>query len=83
MSYPPEPSRAAQEEPNNDLRLCEHCALLGVSSVVRSDMEFTDIIHCTVCHLSFHFITEGNRIIVTQVEPYHGRAVDFPAKLGE
>jgi hypothetical protein len=44
--------------------------MLGVSSVVCSDTESTDILHCTLCMLSFHFITEGNKVIVTRVEPY-------------
>jgi len=44
--------------------------MLGVSSVVLSDTESTDILHCTLCELSFHFITEGSRVIVTRVEPY-------------
>jgi transcription elongation factor Elf1 len=64
---PPGPS--ASDEVSH-LRLCQHCDLLGVSSVVRSDTESTDVIHCSLCNLSFHFVTEGNRLIVTQVRRY-------------
>ena len=52
------------------LELCEHCDLLGVSSVIRSDSESTDVIHCSICNLSFHFITEGDELIVTEVQNY-------------
>jgi transcription elongation factor Elf1 len=52
------------------LELCEHCSLLGVSSVIRSDTESTDVIYCSICNLSFHFVTEGDKLIVTQVQNY-------------
>jgi transcription elongation factor Elf1 len=72
MPSPQEPVQAYPDGSPNNLRLCEHCDVLGVSSVVRSDTEFTDIIHCSICHLSFHFVTEGKKIIVTQITAYSG-----------
>jgi len=62
-------SQPARDKPTR-LELCEHCSLLGVSAVIRSDMESTDVIHCSICNLSFHFVTEGDKLIVTQVRPY-------------
>jgi len=50
------------------LELCEHCDLLGVSSVVHFDAESTDVIHCSICNLSFHFVTEGNKLVVAEVQ---------------
>jgi transcription elongation factor Elf1 len=57
---------------NPEPHLCVHCEWLGASAVVFSDRESTDILHCTVCGLSFQFVTEGRRIIVTQITPYTG-----------
>ena len=42
--------------------------MLGVSSVISSDLETNDIVYCAICSLQFHFVTEGNRVIVTKVE---------------
>ena len=50
--------------------LCPHCERLGASSVVKPDRESSNILHCTICNLSFHFVTEGSRLVVTQVNPY-------------
>ena len=58
-----------QEERRNTLRLCEHCDLLGVSAVVSADRESNDVISCAICKVKFHFLTEGDRILVTKVEP--------------
>jgi transcription elongation factor Elf1 len=67
---PPWPDEPAHKGPTDSYQLCAHCDMLGVSSVVLSDTESTDILHCTLCELSFHFTTEGGRVIVTRVEPY-------------
>lgn len=63
------PSQPSGDQPAR-LELCEHCNLLGVSSVIRSDTESTDVIYCSICNLSFHFVTEGDKLIVTQVQNY-------------
>jgi transcription elongation factor Elf1 len=63
------PSQPPGDKPIH-VELCEHCDLLGVSSVIRSDAESTDVIHCSICNLSFHFVTEGDKLIVTQVRSY-------------
>jgi hypothetical protein len=60
--------RAGQEERRNALRLCEHCDLLGVSAVISADRKSNEKIDCAICKVSFHFLTEGNRIVVTRVE---------------
>jgi hypothetical protein len=49
--------------------LCEHCNLLGVSAVISADRELNEVIDCAICKVKFHFRTEGNRILVTKVEP--------------
>jgi len=54
------------------LALCVHCEMLGVSAVTRPDSEAPDILHCTLCKLSFHFVTEAARLRVTQITPYTG-----------
>jgi transcription elongation factor Elf1 len=69
---PPRPNEPGYKGPTDNYQLCGHCDMLGVSSVVRSDTESTDILHCALCKLSFHFTTEGNRVIITRVEPYAG-----------
>lgn len=51
------------------MRLCEHCTLLGVSAVISVDRELNEAICCAICNLKFHFLTEGNRILVTKIEP--------------
>lgn len=61
-----------QEERRNALRLCEHCDLLGVSAVVSADRESHEVIYCAICKVKFHFLTEGNRIFVTKVDPLEG-----------
>jgi hypothetical protein len=58
-----------QEERRNALRLCEHCDLLGASAVISADRESNEVIYCAICKVKFHFLTEGNRIFVTEVEP--------------
>jgi hypothetical protein len=58
-----------QGERRNVLRLCEHCDLLGVSAVISADRESNEVIYCAICQVRFHFLTEGNRVLVTQVEP--------------
>ena len=63
-----EPESAGLGGRLNSLRFCEHCDMLGVSSVISSDLETNDIVYCAICSLQFHFVTEGNRIIVTKVE---------------
>ena len=50
------------------LHLCEHCDLLGASAVVSADRESNEVIYCSICNVRFHFVTEGNRILVTRVE---------------
>jgi transcription elongation factor Elf1 len=62
-------SQPSGDEPA-PFQLCEHCDLLGVSSVIRSDTESTDVIYCSICHLRFHFVTEADKLIVTQVQKY-------------
>jgi len=61
----------SNEEPagHDVLRLCEHCTLLGVSAVISVDRELNEAICCAICNLKFHFLTEGNRILVTKIEP--------------
>lgn len=61
-----------QEERRNALRLCEHCDLLGVSAVVSAGRESHEVIYCAICKVKFHFLTEGNRIFVTKVDPLEG-----------
>ena len=58
-----------QDERRNALRLCEHCDFLGVSAVISADRESNEVIECAICKVRFYFLTEGNRILVTQVEP--------------
>jgi hypothetical protein len=62
--------QAGQVERRNVLRLCEHCDLLGVSAVISADRESNEVIYCAICQVRFHFLTEGNRVLVTQVEPF-------------
>jgi hypothetical protein len=50
------------------LRFCEHCDMLGASSVISSDLDTNDIIYCAICRLQFHFVTEGSRVVVTKIE---------------
>ena len=68
MKFSSKDERAGQEEPRNVLRLCEHCDLLGASAVVSADRESNEVIYCLICKVRFHFVTEGNRILVTRVE---------------
>lgn len=68
MNSPSQYEQTVQEG-RNSLRLCEHCDLLGTSAVISADRESNDIIYCAICNLRFHFFTEGNRIVVTKVEP--------------
>ena len=72
MNPPVDARSPKQGGEGSSLSLCEHCDLLGVSSVIQADRESHDIIYCGVCKLRFHFLTEGNRIIVTAVEPFAG-----------
>jgi len=67
-----ETSAGATDNLNQPLVLCIHCEMLGVSAVARPDSESPDILHCTLCKLSFHFVTEASRLIVTQIKPYTG-----------
>ena len=62
----------ATDNPSQPLVLCVHCEMLGVSAVARPDSESPDVLHCTLCKLSFHFVTDASRIIVTQIKPYTG-----------
>ena len=50
------------------LELCVHCDPLGVSSVVHFDAESTDVIHCSICNLTFHFVVEGNKLVVVEIQ---------------
>ena len=68
MKFSSKDEHAGQEEHRNALRLCEHCALLGVSAVISADRESNEVIYCSICNVRFHFLTEGNRILVTRVE---------------
>lgn len=68
MKFPSNDERAGQQERRNALRLCEHCDLLGVSAVISADRELNEVIACAICEVRFHFLTEGNRIVVTRVE---------------
>lgn len=56
------------QEGRSELRLCEHCDLLGVSAVISADRESNEVICCSICNLKFHFLTEGDRIVVTKRE---------------
>jgi hypothetical protein len=67
-----ETTAVAANNPSQPLALCVHCEMLGVSAVARPDSESPDILHCTLCKLSFHFVTEAARLIVTQIKPYTG-----------
>ncbi|HVN81195.1 MAG TPA: hypothetical protein VMW38_19560 [Terriglobia bacterium] len=67
-----ETTAGATDNPNRTLVLCVHCEILGVSAVARPDSESPDILHCTLCKLSFYFVTEAARLIVTQIKPYTG-----------
>jgi len=69
MKFPPNDERTGQEDRRNALRLCEHCDLLGVSAVMSADRESNEVIYCAICRVKFHFLTEGNRILVTRMEP--------------
>lgn len=60
---------AGEVERRNVSHLCEHCNLLGVSAVISVDRELNEVIDCAICQVKFHFLTEGNRILVTRVEP--------------
>jgi hypothetical protein len=64
------PSKSPTNESSIPQDFCAHFQMLGVSAAVRPDLEINDAIHCLICKLSFHFITEGNRVIVTGVLPY-------------
>jgi hypothetical protein len=70
MNPNPNASSSKEDGKANSLSLCEHCDLLGVSSVIRADREVPDIIYCALCRRRFHFLTEGNKLIVTAVEPF-------------
>ena len=52
------------------LTLRVHCEMLGISAVVRPDSGVPDILHCTLCRLSFYFVTEATQLTVTQIKPY-------------
>lgn len=67
-----ETTAGAANNPSQPLALCIHCETLGVSAVARPDSESPDILHCTLCKLSFHFVTEAARLTVTQIMPYTG-----------
>jgi hypothetical protein len=69
MKFSSKDEHAGQEERRNALRLCEHCDLLGASAMVSADRESNEVICCAICKVRFHFLTEGNRIVVTRVEP--------------
>lgn len=69
-----EDEHAGQDEHRNVLRLCEHCDLLGVSAVISADRESNEVIECAICKVRFYFLTEGNRILVTRVEPFKCQA---------
>ena len=68
MKFSSKDEPAGQEEARNVLRLCEHCDLLGASAVISADRESNEVICCSICKVKFHFVTEGNRILVTRVE---------------
>lgn len=70
MTTPPEHASGGPDD--RPLEFCEHCDLLGASSVIWADLENNDIINCTICNLKFHFHTEGNRVIVTRIETIRG-----------
>jgi hypothetical protein len=57
------------EKPSEGLRFCEHFELLGVSPAIQPDHDSADIIHCHLCRLSFCFVTEGSRVIVSAIRP--------------
>jgi hypothetical protein len=69
MKFSSKDEHAGQEERRNALRLCEHCDLLGASAMISADRESNEVICCAICKVRFHFLTEGNRILVTKVEP--------------
>jgi len=69
MKFSSKDEHAGQEESRNALRLCEHCDLLGASAMISADRESNEVICCAICKVRFHFLTEGNRIVVTRVEP--------------
>jgi hypothetical protein len=69
MTPPPEPDSLGAEHLRTGLSFCEHCNLLGVSAVISAELETQNIIYCQICALKFYFFTEGNRIIVTKIEP--------------
>jgi len=69
MKFSSKDEHAGQEERRNALRLCEHCDLLGASAMISADRESNEVICCAICKVRFHFLTEGNRIVVTRVEP--------------
>ena len=69
MKFSSKDEHAGQEERRNALRLCEHCDLLGASAMISADRESNEVICCAICKVRFHFLTEGNRILVTRVEP--------------
>jgi len=69
MKFSSKDEHAGQEERRNALRLCEHCDLLGDSAMISADRESNEVICCAICKVRFHFLTEGNRIVVTRVEP--------------
>ena len=69
MKFSSKDEHAGQEERRNALRLCEHCDLLGASAMISADRESNEVIYCAICKVRFHFLTEGNRIVVTRVEP--------------
>lgn len=60
---------AGHVDRRNVPHLCEHCNLLGVSAVISADRELNEVIDCAICKVKFHFRTEGNRILVTKLEP--------------
>jgi len=68
MKFSSKDEPVGQEEARNVLRLCEHCDLLGASAVISADRESNEVICCSICRVRFHFVTEGNRIVVIRVE---------------
>jgi uncharacterized protein YjaG (DUF416 family) len=64
---PSEPS-----QPNNlpaELRVCEHFELLGISPAIQPDLESSEILHCSLCQLSYQFVIEGSQLIVSAIRP--------------
>jgi hypothetical protein len=55
---------------NHPLSLCRHFELLGVSAALKPSHDKVNIIHCSVCGLTFHVKSEGLQLLVTQIEPF-------------